>query len=130
MNIAPQLNLAYIKIKRLLKHHTIEQIIDYITQNQLIVFDCEDNLNNDQYSALFETIINFCKRIDKKNSCLISSIIYANIMSFLGVETTINIGIVLHEGRKHAHAWIDKIDISPLEIVYIVKTYPIPISTK
>lgn len=125
MNIDAQLNLAYIKVKRLLKKMTIEQIINYITQNKLIDMTCVDEFNAEQYSQLFGTIMNFCKHVDTKNSCLVGSIIYANIMSYFGVSVKLNIGMVLYDGARHAHAWIDIIDISPMEIICIVKSYSV-----
>lgn len=125
MNIVSQLSFAYVKTKRLLNSMTIDEILNYITQNTLIDMTNIRNINKYQYPELFNIINNYCKKVDNRNSCLISSIIFANIMSYLNESVNLNIGFVSYFWKKYAHAWIDIIELSPYEIECIIKTYPI-----
>lgn len=125
MDISAHLPSAYIKVKHLLKENTMEEIVSYIAKKQLIISEYYEDVNEDQYEELYKMIVTFCKRISNKHSCLISAIIYANIMAQLGKSVKIHIGFVKLCGRRYAHAWVNTIDLFPLELDCIVKTFTV-----
>lgn len=118
---------VYLKIRRSLNQQNLDNIIEYIKSNSLfdqtIMKFFEDIYNcGDFCQSIVLLLQNYCNNIYAKNSCLISTIIAANILYHLNIRFEMFVGTILFNNNSQAHAWLS-IENKQFEVIHVIKTY-------